>query len=242
MLQKTRGIVLHTLKHRDASSITDIYTEICGRASFVISVSRSKKAGIKPAIFQPLSLIEFEADFSLTSSLYKVTEATLFFPFTTIPYDFFKAGISLFLAEFLYRILREEAEDRRLFDYLIRSIIWLDEAKKKYANFHPVFLINLARFLGLYPDAGNYRKGDYFDMLSAGFTSVRPQVHPFFIYPEEACYLPRLLRMNYETMHLFKMNRMERMRLLTVINEYYRIHFPGLPELKSLKVLQEVFD
>jgi len=43
-------------------------------------------------------------------------------------------------------------------------------------------------------------------------------------------------------MHLFKMNRQERLRLLVLINDYYRLHLPDFPELNSLQVLKEVFD
>jgi DNA repair protein RecO (recombination protein O) len=241
MLQKTTGIVLHTLKYNDSSTIVDIFTELCGRASFIVSASRSKKTGIKPRLFQPLALIEFEADFRpTTTSLYRMKEAQSLIPFTTIPYNPFKSAISLFLAEFLYRALREEGENHSLFAYLKSSIIWLDEAQKRYANFHLVFLINLSHFLGLYPNLENYRKGDYFDMLNAGFTPTRPLQHPFFILPKETSHLPYLTRMNYETMYLFKMNRTESIRCLTIINEYYQLHLPGFSELKSLKILQEL--
>ena len=41
MLQKTQGIVLHSLKYKDTSIIVDIYTEVSGRASFRIVVSQS---------------------------------------------------------------------------------------------------------------------------------------------------------------------------------------------------------
>ena len=51
-----------------------------------------------------------------------------------------------------------------------------------------------------------------------------------------------LMRMNYETMHLFDMNRTERARCLTIMNEYYRLHLPDFPVLKSLEVLKELFD
>ena len=60
--------------------------------------------------------------------------------------------------------------------------------------------------------------------------------------PEEAARLTRLMRMNYETMHLFAMSRMERARCLTIMNEYYRLHLPNFPVLKSLEVLKELFD
>ena len=43
MLQKTKGIVLHTLKYNDTSIIVDMYTELSGRTSFLVPVPRSRK-------------------------------------------------------------------------------------------------------------------------------------------------------------------------------------------------------
>ena len=59
---------------------------------------------------------------------------------------------------------------------------------------------------------------------------------------QEAFRLIGLMRMNYDTMHIFGMNRTERTRCLTIINEYYRLHLPDFPLLKSLDVLKELFD
>ena len=100
MLQKTQGIVLHSLKYKDTSIIVDIYTEVSGRASFLVPVSRSRKAAVKSVLFQPLSLVELEADFRPNTTIYKVKEAKSFYPFTSIPYDPYKSAIALFLSEF----------------------------------------------------------------------------------------------------------------------------------------------
>lgn len=241
MLQKTVGIVLHTLKYNDTSNIVEMYTEAFGRASFLVPVPRSRKAAVKSVLFQPLSLIEFEADFRPNATLHRIKEAKSFYPFSSIPYDPYKSAIALFLAEFLYRAIREEAENRPLFAYLVHSITWLDECREGFANFHLVFLMRLSRFLGLYPNLDDYHDGDYFDMLNSCFVGLRPQLHASFIGGEEAGRLIRLMRMNYETMHLFSMNRMERSHCLTIINDYYRLHLPDFPLLKSLSVLQELF-
>ena len=99
MLQKTLGIVLHTLKYNDTSLIADIYTEVVGRASFIVKIPRSRKAAVKPVLFQPLALVELEADFRPNASIYKITEAKSFYPFSSIPYDPYKSSIVLFLAE-----------------------------------------------------------------------------------------------------------------------------------------------
>lgn len=46
--------------------------------------------------------------------------------FSSIPYDPYKSSMALFLSEFLYRAIREEAENRPLFAYLQHSIIgWM---------------------------------------------------------------------------------------------------------------------
>lgn len=241
MLQKTVGIVLHSLKYNDTSNIVDIYTEIHGKVSFLVAVSRTKKAAVKSVLFQPLSLIEFEADFRSASSLCRIKEVRAF-PFKSIPYDPYKSAIALFLAEFLYRAVKEEGENAPLFSYLTHSIEWLDECSSEFANFHLVFLMRLSRFLGLYPNLEDYHRGDYFDLLNAGFTSLRPHTHSFYVNPEESYRLTRIMRMNYETMHLFGMSRLERTRCLTIINDYYLLHIPGFQTLKSLAVLQELFD
>lgn len=242
MLQKTVGIVIHTLKYSDTSNIVEMYTEQFGRVAFLVAVPRSRKAAVKSVLFQPLSLIEFEADFRPNATLYKIKEAKSFYPFSSLPYDPYKSAIALFLSEFLYRAIREEAENRPLFAYLVHSITWLDECQDGFANFHLVFLMRLSRFLGLYPNLEDYHPGDFFDLLNASFVSLRPQLHSSFIEPEESFRLIQLMRMNYETMHLFAMNRMERTRCLVILNEYYRLHLPDFPLLKSLAVLQELFD
>ena len=241
MLQKSFGIVLHSIKYNDVSNIVDIYTERSGRASFLVKLPRSKKATVKSVLFQPLSIIEFEADYRPTSNLHRVKEAKSFYPFSSLPYDPYKSAIALFIAEFLYRAVREEVENKPLFAYLLHSIQWLDEQDKGFANFHLVFLMRLSRFLGLYPNLENYNNGDYFDLLNACFIAKKP-FHNSFIEPDDASRLVNLMRMNFETMHLFAMSRVERNRCLLIIIDYYRLHLPEFPPLKSLDVLKELFD
>lgn len=241
MLQKTVGIVLHTLKYNDSFNIVEMFTELSGRASFLVSVPRSKKSAVKSVLFQPLAIIEFEADYRPTYALHRIREAKSFYPFRTIPFDPYKVSIALFISEFLCRAIREEAENRPLFAYLINSIEWLDEQNSGFVNFHLVFLMRLSRFLGLFPNLEGYNEGDYFDLMNACFISSRP-FHNSFIVPEDASRLVKIMRMNYESMHLFKMSRADRNRCLNIINDYYRLHLPDFPALKSLSVLQELFD
>ena len=49
------------------------------------------------------------------------------------------------------------------------------------------------------------------------------------------------MRMNFDNMRFFKMNREERGRCLDVIITYFRLHVPNFPEMKSLSVLKALF-
>lgn len=240
MQQKMTGLVLHSLRYNDTSNIVTLYAREQGRVSLLVPVPRSRKASVKAVLFQPLSLVDLEVEARSQSGLHKVKEVKAHYTFRTVPYNPFKSAIALFLAEFLYRALREEAENPTLFAYLEHSLYWLDTCERGYANFHLVFLMRLSRFLGLFPNTEAYAPGDYFDLQNACFTSHQP-LHPAFLGPEEASHIRLLMRMNYDTMHVFAFNRRERNRCLTIINDYYRLHLPDFPVLKSLEVLQELF-
>ena len=242
MQQKDTGIVLHTLKYNDTSLIIEMYTAHSGRKSFIASIPKSKKARVKTVLFQPLSLIEFESPEHSKGNLHRFKEVKPVSTFISLPYDPYKSAIALFLAEFLYRAIREEGENQSLYNYLTHSIEWLDHCEGGFANFHLVFLMRLSRFLGLYPNTETYSEGSYFDLLNAEFTPNPTFLHTYHINKEESAQFYQLMRMNYDTMHLFKMNRQQRTRCLELINDYYRLHLPDFPVLKSIEVLKGLFD
>jgi DNA repair protein RecO (recombination protein O) len=170
-------------------------------------------------------------------------DARLLHPFSTLTVEPVKISISLFLAEFLYHALRgEQQPDTGMFDYMKHSLLWLDEAKRGYANFHLAFLIHLSRFLGvgLLRSMTQEGEGLFFDLREGEYCDV-PPLHQEFLRPEEASRINALLRMDYQNMHLFRLSHTERNRCLDVILAYYRLHLPAFPELKSLPVLQALF-
>ena len=84
------------------------------------------------------------------------------------------------------------------------------------------------------------REDSFFDLRGATFCAT-PPLHRDFLQPEEAGRIRLLMRMDYPTMHLFRLSRNERNRILDVLLTYYRLHLPGFPTLRSLSVLQELY-
>ena len=240
MLTKTPAIVLHALKYGETRLIVDMFTRSYGRLSFIVSLPKSPKGKIKKQFFQPLTMLEIETDVRPRLQLQKLSDVRLLYPFSTIPFEPEKLAISLFLAEFLYYAVRGEQQNVPLFDYVTDSIQWLDGQEGRFANFHLVFLMRLSRFLGFYPNLDGYTTGDYFDLRESIF-SAQPPVHRDFLQPAEAEIVQLMMRMDYATMHLYRLSHHDRNRLLEVALTYYRLHLPDFPELKSLTVLQELY-
>lgn len=242
MLTKSRAIVLRSFKYGEQQMIVQLFTEEAGKLSFITRISKSRNTRIKVQLFQPMTLIYVVFDYRSTANLQRMKEAGVSRAFETVGIDPYKTSIVLFLSEFLCHATRDVQKDKMLFAYVANSILWLDHCRGSFANFHLVFMIHLTRFLGFYPNlyAEDGDNNDYFDMRNGCFCREVP-VHPYYLSPAEAAKMRLLMRMDYATMHLFSMSRQERNRCLDVIIEFYRLHLPDFPELKSLAVLRELF-
>ena len=240
MLVKTEAIVLHALKYGESRLIVDLFTREVGRLSCILPLPKTPKARLKKQYFQPMTLLEVEVDLRQRLQLQKLSDARLLSAYTTIPFSPEKLALSLFIAEFLYHALRSEQQNVPLFAYLCDSMQWLDLAERGYANFHLTFLMHMSRFLGFYPNLDDYVPGCYFDLRQSIFCTQAP-LHRDFLIPQEADHIRLLMRMDFATMHLFRLSRLQRHRILEILLLYYRIHLPQMPELRSPDVLAELF-
>jgi DNA repair protein RecO (recombination protein O) len=239
MLVKTKGIVLHTLKYGDSSLIVTLYTEQFGRLSCIINAARGNKAKNKSAVIQPLFLLELEIYLKKSRELQRIKELNLFRPYVTIPYDVAKSGQVLFLAELLYKIIREEETNPELFSFLEDTLVYLDSLKEGSVNFHVWFLAHLTRLAGIYPHLPEIR-GGCFDMKRGTIASHVP-LHPFYMDPETTICFKNIMLLEMNGLPELRIQHALRSALLSRILDYYHLHFESLGNFNSLLVLNEVF-
>lgn len=241
MLVKTEAIVLHSLKYGETRLIVDLYTRETGRLSCIVPLPKTPSSRLKKQFFQPMTLLEVEIDLRQRVQLQKLKDARLLVAWTSIPFSPEKLALSLFVAEFLYHALRSEQRDEPLFTYISDAIQWLDTVEIGFANFHLTFLMRMSRFLGFYPNLDDYVDGCVFDLRAATFSLLTP-THRDFLQPDDARRIHTLMRMDFPTMHLYRLSRMDRNRIVDVLLRYYSLHIPQFPELKSLSVLKELWN
>lgn len=241
MVIKTDVLVLRTVKLGDAKMIVEAYSRTYGRLAFVTALSKTGRSRVGKQLFQPLSLLSVMLDMRPRLSLQKLRDAAFTIPYVSIQTHPYKLSVAMFIAEFLYNVLRVEQGDEALFDYVCDSLLWLDACGNGgFSNFHLVFLMRLSRFLGFYPNLNGFKEGMCFDLRSGCFCENAP-CHSDVLLPEEASKVRLMMRMDYPTMSLYRLSREERNRLLDVAVRYYAIHIPDFHELKSVEVLRELF-
>ncbi len=237
---KGRGIVLHTLKYGDKSMIVYLLTDVGGRQSFMVQGVRSSRGhGSKAGLFQPIFAVEFEGLQSSKMELHRFKEVHSGQLLHSIPFDVRKSTIALFMAEVLYRLVRESEPNPDLFEFVWHSVGALDALQEGVANFHLWFLSNLSAFLGFFPQ-GHYHTGDWFDIREGCYTSTQP-LHTLHFTPENSCFLRDFTECDVTCLAEIGMNRTQRVSFMQSLLTYYGYHLDAIRAVQSVQILQEVF-
>lgn len=227
MLHKTRGIVISYIRYRETSIIAHIYTEKFGIQSYIENGVRSSKGKNRIALFQPLTLLDLVVYHDDKKEIHRISEIKCSYPYQQIPYDIHKSSIGMFLDEVLSKTLKEHVENHYLFEFLYFSFIEFDEKTDHFENFHLIFLLKYAFFLGFAPQNANeiieqFREMNVSMMIDLDYQRA----------------INQLIISEYNTPLTF--SRQTRNYLVEIILNFYNLHIEDFGEIKSLPVLKEV--
>ncbi len=231
MLQKTRGLVLNHFKYQESSIIVRIYTEELGLQSYLVNGIRSSRSRQRMALYQPLTLLHLVVYFKKNrSQINRISEAKCYDPFVSIPFDWKKSTMALFITEILVKTLKEEGANRELFSFLYDSVCYFDQSGENYENFHLYFLLKLSRYLGFAPQSGR----EVFEQIQ--------EYKPLRINEKNlqdlGKHLDRLIQHDYQMPCGF--SAIQRSELIDYLLDYYRLHMEGFQQVRSLTVLREL--
>ncbi len=243
MLSSTKGIVIHHFKYSEKSVIAKVYTEQYGLKSYILTGVRNKKSKNKAAYLQPLSLVEIAAVHKENKGLQRVKTIDLETPFHSIPFDISKSSIAFFIAEILYKSIKEEEVNTSLFKFLHQSIQVLDLSDNGYSNFHLIFLANLSKYLGFYPHVSTPpgKNSFYFDLQEGCFLNLLPY-HRAFVEAPISTLLYQTFGTNFDEMETLIIDNKQRKMLLSTLLNFYSLHLSNFDNLKTLDILEEVLN
>jgi DNA repair protein RecO (recombination protein O) len=236
MLVKTKAIVISSLKYQEKSLIVKCLTQSDGLKSyFVPNAFSAKKSNQKIAYFQPLSLLEIEANHKNKGTLEHFKEIKLAHAYQTISTDIVKSTIVIFLSEIINHSIHEEEKNETLFDFLESALLWLD-AHNEMANFHLILMLEMTKFFGFYPNTSE-SIFKFFDCKEGNFTA---SLGTNYLSEQETFLFKKLIDLKFDSDQKVFAGT-ERQILLKILLEYYSIHLDGFKKPKSLEVLKEIF-
>lgn len=228
MKYKTKGIVFNYIKFRETSIIARIYTDQFGLKNYIINSVRTSKPRYPISYFQPMSLLDMIVYNKEYNEINRVAEIKSLHTYRSMPYNLIKSTVALFMTELLYKTLREEEANPELYKFFEDSLLYFDQAEYDYMNFHLQFLFKYARFHGIEP----IKISDMVHEIESNNFLVS-------ISRRDFDKIDRLIESSYNSEVVIS-NDLRR-KILSMIILFYQIHFDHLKELKSYKVLIEVF-
>jgi DNA repair protein RecO (recombination protein O) len=222
MLIKTRGIVLGFIKYKETSIIVNIYTEEIGLKSYIVNGVRDKKN--KAIFFQPLTILDLVA-YNNSKGLNRLSEYRIHKTYTSILFNPRKIAVLLFLSEVLNKTLKEEHPEEELFCFIADKLSAFDDAEEHFEDFHLLFLLEYAGYLGIKPSSAEDLEKDFGRGLDKDVAALMDILLQEDTYPVFSLSISGALRR----------------RTLDVLSDYYEHHFPFMGRIQSLAILKEVF-
>lgn len=220
--------------------IAYLLTDLRGRETYMIQGVRSSRSkGNKAAFFQPMFLLEFEGVLSPHAQMHRMKEVQNLIPLRNIVFDVRKSTISLFMAEVIYRMIREEEANPPLFDFICSATQALEQMEEGVSNFHLWFLVQFSAYLGFYP-GNEYTPGSYFNIQSGLFCPSMP-AHMNAMKPDTATILGELMSCEANELGRLQMSYNDRQKFLESLLSFFSFHFDSIHSVQSLKILREVF-
>jgi DNA repair protein RecO (recombination protein O) len=201
--------------------------------------SRSKKGKIKNSLLQPLMQLDLVVSHREKNSLQSLRELNCRLHYQHLHEDIIKTSLALFIAEVLYKSVREEESNPQLFAFISQALEILDLQQEGVANFHLCFLLQLTKYLGFYPHENMAGPGSLFDLRDGVFRVGIPP-HPLYMDAADARVLEQLLQLNFVNMHELPLSGETRRVMVKHLLRYYELHLHSVHDIKSHHVLETV--
>lgn len=239
MDHKTKGIVLHTIRYSETSVIAKIYTSKFGLLSFLVKGIRAAKSKSKASMMQPLTILDMEISYRETRGLQYIKEYSRGYNYTSVQFDTLKSTIAMLLLEVITKAIREHEPNDEVFEFIQESFIALDKDTQLNPDFHLLFLLSFARYLGFMPHNNHSELDKYFEMQEGVFVSS--EFGGSVLGKHDSYLLSQLLKTPLYSLPAVKLSRTERRTLLRHLIKYYQLHLENF-NLKSPDILETLLD
>ncbi|MCM1501758.1 MAG: recombination protein O N-terminal domain-containing protein [Bacteroidales bacterium] len=212
----TELIVLHTTKYGENSIVLHTLSGEYGRKSFLVRGIGKRQS---MSLFLPLNILEADIVEGKMSRLPVARNLSSRHPLLGIRNSLYKNSMTMFISEVLYRVVKDGAKEPGMFEWCVKNILLLDAMPSDFSNFHVRFLLELAVVLGFSPEERDIEHfaGDRIPLVA------------------------EFLKSSFEESMLIPMSGQSRNDIAEALLRYIEYHSDSTVNIRSLKVLRELF-
>jgi DNA repair protein RecO (recombination protein O) len=236
---KGQAVVLHTLKYGESGLIVSLYSRDSGRETLMLNGVRSKTKGNRAALLQPMFLIDYEASEVPHGRMYRLKDIASALP-VVAEFDLRRSALSMFIAEVVYRLVKEEVANEAMYQFLAQTSHWLRVMESGVENLHLWFMVRLSVLMGFCPE-DNWFEESFFDVTQGRFV-VLPPMHKMYFDREQSELLCRLMNVStVDELAAITLSRVRRREFLENMLTFIGYHNDGMGAVRSIEVLREIF-
>jgi DNA repair protein RecO (recombination protein O) len=246
MISNTHAIILRTVPFGETSLVVTAFTKTYGLQSYLVKGARStgkKGQSLRPYL-QPGALLDLVVyHHEGTDHLQYIREMRWARVYAKVLTSVVHNAVATFMVELITRCIRQSEPNTELYEGVEQYLVLLDEGDPVVvANLPLHFALFLAGELGFRPENNYSENAPYFD-LNEGKFSNHYSNPGFTLDGENALLLHRLLSTDPPvTLYRVKMTRTQRQEIMAALARFFSIHAAGFGQLKSLEVLEVVFN
>lgn len=236
-METCTGIVLKVTAYTDTQKIVHLYTREKGYLSMIAPSAIFKRKSKPVHLLQIAEVAYMENE---RGGLHRLQSAESAVNLPELYFDVIKMNIVLLWGEILNILLKNEGKNEAVFDLVVQSAEYLNTSEGDTGNFNLFFLYRLAAPLGFRIDTETWREGYLFNAGDGCFYPADGRM-PCISGPNTARIVHRLCTCEVKELRAIPLNRAARNILLDVILAFFRIHLNTDFNIKSIRVIREIF-
>jgi len=237
-MEFTDAIILKITPYNDTQKIISAFGAETGYISFIASSGGRKGREMS----QIMQIAEIEYIKNTKGGLNKIVSISSKIVTTNIYYSVFKMNIALLWGEILVILLKKEEKNERMYDFIEKSVEYLNYSENDFSNFNLFFLFKLNTLLGFEIDTSTYKDGYLFDINGGVFVEKRPLKETYIAGVNTAAIIYKLCTVRLQELVDIPLSGKSRSKLLDIVLLYYSLHLNTDFNTKGIKVLREIFN
>ena len=226
MIKNSIAIVLKRFPYSETSLIARCFVKDLGKVSFIVHGAHRKKSPMG-AYFQPANCLNLVYYFKENRDLQTISKASFNCSWLNIPKDLKKISYAMAMIELTDKCLTDNDSHNNLYSELFSSLKGVENSNSQLNVIYWHYQYSLLTFLGFKPD---FQQSEL-DFIPLPNPYEGPNSKDIFNYFEKG---KQTIDKN------FNITAKDRRVISNYLNACLGIHFEGVKNLKSLKILREI--